>query len=99
MVAATRRARVARGEHERLAERYGPQILHVEGAGHGDDAPCAIDLAHGFVEEGRDNASVRMARRTGEAPRQPESADDVLVGIGEEAEAKPGGLSSPQPKQ
>jgi hypothetical protein len=88
-------ADVARGEDERLAERNGTQILHIESAGHGDDAACAIGLAHGLVEEGRDDASVRVSRRTGETAGETEAADDVQVGIDEEAKAQAGRVLEP----
>lgn len=79
---------MARGENERLTERDGTQILHVERARHGDDAPCPIGLAHGLIKKRGNDAAVRVPGRTGEAASEAKAADDVLVGVGEEAKAE-----------
>lgn len=86
VMASTRDADVACGENQRSAERDGLEVLHVHGTGHGEEAAGSIGLAHGLVEEGRNDASVRVAWRTGEAAGEAKAADDVLVGVGEESE-------------
>ncbi len=92
VMASTCGAGVAGGENEWLTERDGTQVLDVEGAGHGDDAASAIGLAHGFVEEGGNDASMGVTWRTGETGSEAETADDVLVGVGEEAKAQARGV-------
>lgn len=84
---------MARRESQGLSERDRTQVLHVESAGHGDDAARAIGLTHRFVEQGRNDASMGMARRTGETAGEPEPADDVLAGVRKKTEAEPGGVA------
>jgi hypothetical protein len=85
MVPAASGADVPRGKNERLSERDRAQVLDVESAGHGENPTGAIDLAHRLVEEGGDDASMRVTRRPGKARGEPKAADDVLLGVGEEA--------------
>ena len=49
-------------EDERQVERYGAKIINLHVAGHGEDVERAIELAHGFVEQGGYDAAVDMAR-------------------------------------
>ncbi len=60
--------------------------------GHGDDAELPIGLAHGFVEECRDNASVYVAGRTFEASRDAHVAYDAMLVVNEKFETKAGAV-------
>ena len=50
-------------EDERLVERDGAEVVDLHVAGHGEDVEGAVELAHGFVEEGGDDAAVDVAGR------------------------------------
>ena len=54
-------AEVAAGEDEWLVERGGAEVVDLHVAGHGEDVERAVELAHGFVEQGGDDASVDVA--------------------------------------
>jgi hypothetical protein len=90
VVAAAGGSSVAAGEGERLAEGDWAEIVDFDMAGHGEDAAGAVGFAHGFVEEGGDDASVGVAGRADEAAGETEMRDDVTVGIDEELEAEAG---------
>lgn len=95
VVATAVRVEMTGGESERLAEGNGAKVLDFEMAGHSEDAAGAVGFAHGFVEEGGDDAAVGVAGRSGKAAGEAEVADDVFVGIDEEFEAKAGGVIEP----
>jgi len=57
-------AEVAGGEGERGVERGGAEVVDLEMAGHGEYGEGAVELAHGLVEEGGDDAAVDVAGRT-----------------------------------
>ena len=92
VVAAAGGSSVAGGEGERLAEGDGAEVVDVEAAGHGEDAAGAVGFAHGFVEEGGDDASMGVAGRSGEAGGEASVADDVPGLIREKAEAQAGAV-------
>jgi len=50
-------------KNERLIERGGFKVVDFHVAGHGEDVERTIELAHGFVEECGDDASVDVAGR------------------------------------
>ena len=81
---------VARGESERDGQGHGAQILHLHLPGHGKNVAGAVRFAHGFVEEGGDDASMGVAGRAGETAGEAKVRDDVTVGIDEEFEAEAG---------
>jgi len=56
-------AEVARGEGEWGVEGCGAEVVDLEVAGHGEDVEGAVELAHGLVEEGGDDAAVDVAGR------------------------------------
>lgn len=56
-------AEVAAGEHEQLVERGGAKVIDLHVAGHGEDAEGTVELAHGLVEQGGDDASMNVAGR------------------------------------
>src|SRR5260370_731284 len=49
------------GEGEGLVERAGAQVVDLHVASHGDDVEGAVELAHGLVHEGGDDAAVDVA--------------------------------------
>jgi hypothetical protein len=51
------------GEDERLVNRGGAEIVDLHVAGHGEDIQRAVELAHGFIHERGDDASVDIAGR------------------------------------
>ena len=87
---------VTAGEQERRGERDGLEVVHFHLAGHGEDAELAVGFAHGFVEQGGDDASVSVSGRTFEAVWHAHSADDGLLLVDEKfkAEASAVGLSA-----
>src|ERR1700722_4988529 len=56
-----RAAKVAADENERLVEGDGAEVVDLHVAGHGEDVERAVELAHGLVEEGGDDAAVDVA--------------------------------------
>jgi len=62
---------------ERLAQRNGLEVFNLHGTGEGQHVAEFIHLAHGFVQDGGDNAAVRVARRSGVFTRQLEMANGL----------------------
>jgi hypothetical protein len=56
-------AEVATDKGEWLVEGDGAEIVDLYMAGHGEDIKRAIELAHGLVEKGGDDAAMDMAGR------------------------------------
>ena len=83
---------VARGEGERDGEGNGAEVVDLKVARHSEDVAGAVGFAHGFVEEGGDDAAVGVAGRPGEAASEAGMADDVAGVVDEEAEAEAGGV-------
>src|ERR1700679_1088612 len=54
-------AQMTADEDERLEERCGAEVVYLHVAGHGEYIEGTVELAHGFVEEGRDDAAVDIA--------------------------------------
>ena len=54
---------VAAGDSEWLIQRDGAEVVDLHVPGHGEDVERAVELAHGFVEQGRDKAAVEIAGR------------------------------------
>lgn len=57
----------------------GLQIVDGDGRSQRDDVAKLIHLAHGFVEEGGDNAAVHVAGRAGIALTEPKTADKKVT--------------------
>src|SRR5580692_3606060 len=55
------------------------QVGHVHGAGEADSIVQLVELTHGFVEDGGDDAAVRMLGRPDELPFETEFADETLT--------------------
>jgi len=55
---------------------YGLEVLHCHFLCHCDDVAQLVGFAHGIVEDGRDDAAMAVARRSGEALGQSEVADE-----------------------
>jgi hypothetical protein len=53
---------MARDQDQRLVEGGGLEVVNLHVAGHGEDVEWAVELAHGFVQEGGDDAAVDVAR-------------------------------------
>src|SRR5262249_61812394 len=45
------------------SKRYRLQVIHVHVTGEGHHVAELVDLAHGFIQDGGDNATVRMTGR------------------------------------
>jgi hypothetical protein len=56
-------AKVAADEEQWLMEWGGAEVVNLYMAGHGKDVEWAVELTHGFVEEGSYDASVDVAGR------------------------------------
>lgn len=54
---------VGGGEGEVLEEGAGAEVVDLEVAGHREGVEGAVELGHGLVEEGGDDAAVDVARR------------------------------------
>jgi hypothetical protein len=88
VVAAASGSRVTAAEGERDAEGDGAEVVDFEVPGHSQDAAGAIGFAHGFIEESGDDTAVGVAGRSGEAGGEAQVAEDIVVLIGEKAEAE-----------
>ena len=67
-----------------LVQRDGLQIFDGHFFGEGDDVVELVDLAHGVVEDGGDDAAVAVAGRSGVAFAEAEAADEGLAGFVED---------------
>jgi hypothetical protein len=56
-------AEMTADEYERLTKWGGAEVVDLHVAGHGKDVEGPVKLAHGFVEEGGDDAAVDVAGR------------------------------------
>src|SRR4051812_10915518 len=66
---------------EHLPERHRTQVLNLHFARQGDDVAQLVRFTHGFVEDGGDDASVRMAGRSDVLLRKLEARNEgTLVG-------------------
>ena len=83
-------ADVRRAQLQSREQGHGFQIFDFHVPGHGNDAELTVGLAHGFVEECRDNASVYVAGRTFEASRDAHVAYDAMLVVDEKFETKTG---------
>jgi hypothetical protein len=54
-------AEVSADENERLVEGNWAKVVDFHVAGHGDNVEGAVELAHGFVEEGSNDAAMNVA--------------------------------------
>lgn len=54
---------MATGEDQWLVQWGGTEVVDLHVAGHGENVERAVELAHGFVEEGRYDASVDVSGR------------------------------------
>ena len=64
---------------QRLVQWYGLEVLDSHLFGEGDDVVEFVDLAHGIVKDGRDDATVAVAGRSGIALAEAEFADESLA--------------------
>src|SRR5580700_7941314 len=55
------------------------QVGHVHGAGEADSIVQFVELTHGFVEDGGDDAAVRVLRRSDKLPFETELTDEALT--------------------
>src|ERR1039458_2787036 len=70
---------LARFHAQRLFQRHRLQVVHGHLGSHRHHMTQFVHLAHGFVEDGRDNAAVAVSRRSGVAPAQAEAADETIA--------------------
>jgi len=89
---------VARSEGERRGEGDRAEVVDGEMARHGENAAGAVRFAHGFVEQGGDDAAVGVARGSRETAGEAGVADDGAVVGDEEAEMQSGGVFEPAPE-
>ena len=66
-------------DHERVGQRHRLQILHFHPSRQGGDAAQLVYFAHCLVEDGGDDAAVRMSRRPDKARCQLELRDEALA--------------------
>ena len=66
-----------RGNGECMAQRNRLEILDFHGTGEGQHVAKFIHFAHGFVQDGGDNAAVGVSGRTGIFARQLEVANGL----------------------
>src|ERR1019366_8801294 len=64
---------------ERLGERHRPDVIHLHGCGDCNDIAQLADLAHGFVEDGGDDAAMRVRGWTFKAVWQREVAHKAMT--------------------
>lgn len=64
---------------ERLVEGHGLKVFDMNLAGQGDHVAQLVHFAHGFVEEGGDDAAVAVAGRSGVALAQAKAANESLA--------------------
>ena len=62
-----------------LVQRNRLQIAHGHLDGDSDDVAQFVHLAHGFIEDGRNDAAVAVAGRSGEALAQTKTADEAVA--------------------
>lgn len=70
---------LAPGNSKRLAQRNRPEILDGHGLGKRHHAAQLVYLAHGFVEDGGNDAAVRVSGRAGVTLGQLEIADRLAA--------------------
>lgn len=79
-------------ECERNAERHGTDIVDFHLPGHSDNASGAIRLAHGFVEQGGNDAAMRVSGGAGKTFAEPRMADDGSGVVDKEPQAQAGAI-------
>ncbi len=70
---------LARLHAQWFVERDGLEVIDGHLAGNGDDVPQHVHLAHGFVEDGGDDAAVGVSGRAGVALAESEAADEAIA--------------------
>jgi hypothetical protein len=70
---------LARFDAQRLMERHGLEVIHSHLGSHGDDLAQLVYLAHGFVEDGGDDAAMAVSGRPGVALAEAEAADEAVA--------------------
>ena len=78
-VATSRNFLFTRFHSQRLVQRDGLQVIHRDFRCQGNHLPQFIHLAHGLVENGRDNAAVAVSWRAGIALAQTKTADEAIA--------------------
>ena len=76
-VPASVHALLCAGYGKRLAQRYRPEIFDFHGSRERQHVAELVYLAHGFIQDGGDNAAMRVARRAGIFARQLEMANGL----------------------
>ena len=74
---ATVHALFVRSYRERLSQGNRPQIFNFHGSGKRQHIAELIHFAHGFIQNGGNNAAVRMSWRPGVSARKLEMADGL----------------------
>src|SRR5262245_31622232 len=68
-------ADLARLHPQRFVQRHRLEVVHGHLGSHRDDLTQLVHLAHSFIENGRDDAAVYVAGRSGEALVETETTD------------------------
>lgn len=68
-------------DNKRLTERYGTQVIHFHVAGERNLSFELESLAHCLIENGRDDASVGVAGRSGKVTSDLKLADVTLAAV------------------
>jgi hypothetical protein len=76
-VATAVHALLCAGYGERLAQRHRPKIFDFHGARERQHVTELVYLSHGFIQDGGDNAAMRVARRSRIFSRQLEVANGL----------------------
>lgn len=84
-----------RGQSERNAEGYRPQIFDLHLPSHGHYAPRPVGLAHGLVEQGGDDPAVGVSWRSGKAAGESRMTNNGAGIVDEEAEPQAGAILLP----
>lgn len=95
MVLFVRGSGVPASKHQLDAERNWLEILDLHVPRHRQHAKLAICLTHGLVQQGGNDAAVRVSWRTFEPPCQLYPADNRVLLIDEEFEPQAGAVGLP----
>ena len=95
-VAAAVHALLRTGDGKRLAQRHRLEIPDFHGSCERQHVAKLVYLAHGFIQDGGDNAPMRVARRPGIFARQLEMANG-LPGFSVQREFQPHALGIVMP--
>src|SRR5580698_9970881 len=65
--------------HQRLVQRHRLEVGHIHGAGETDNVVQLVQLAHSLIEDGSDDAPMRVLGRSDELALEAELTDKALT--------------------